>query len=291
MAEALAEWFPRVLQSVEPFVSAKDIDKGANWTVVLAKELEDTDFGVICLAPDNLQSPWLNYEAGAITKSVSSRVCPVLFKVEKSAVRAPLAQLQLTDINQDEFVLLMASMNKVAGEQLDSVALRETVKVWWPKLEERLAEIPAPEAAISSDENRSAEPAKPEVELTEMVEEVLSRVRSLDNRLRRVEKASHPVGYGDLLPSDKVGNWAKAYDALTLAMTAAGFKILRISDRSPEGGGLVVEVDSELPHPLPDVLLDEVPAIARAYDTRLQIAGLNRTAVWEPNGGTAEVPF
>lgn len=92
-------------------MSAKDIDKGSNWIVELARELEDSEFGIICLAPDNLLSPWLNYEAGAITKSVNSRVCPILFGVDKGDVKPPMSQLQLTAIEKDEFVLLMGSMN------------------------------------------------------------------------------------------------------------------------------------------------------------------------------------
>ena len=79
VAEVLHWWLPRVIQGVRPFVSAKDIDKGANWTVELARELEDAAFGIICLTPDNLTSPWLHYEAGAITRSVDSRVCPLLY--------------------------------------------------------------------------------------------------------------------------------------------------------------------------------------------------------------------
>jgi hypothetical protein len=124
VAEALSVWMPKVIQGLEPFVSAKDIDKGANWTVELARELEDAEFGVICLAPDNLLSPWLNYEAGAITKSVNSRVCPILFEVERSQVKPPISQLQMTSTSTDDFLLLMASMNKVAGSPLTAEALK-----------------------------------------------------------------------------------------------------------------------------------------------------------------------
>lgn len=46
VAEALRWWLPKVIQGTNPFVSAKDIDKGANWTSVLSTELADTDFGI-----------------------------------------------------------------------------------------------------------------------------------------------------------------------------------------------------------------------------------------------------
>lgn len=104
VADALHWWFPMVLQNVVPFVSAKDIDKGSNWTVELARELETTQFGVVCLTRENLNSPWLHYEVGAITKSVASRVCPILFGVSKSDVGSPLNQLQLTDLDQEDIL-------------------------------------------------------------------------------------------------------------------------------------------------------------------------------------------
>lgn len=90
LAEALWWWLPNVLQGVKPFVSAKDIDKGVNWIATLTAELETTDFGVVCVNAENIGSPWLNYEAGAIARSVDSRVCPVLHGLDKSDVHPPL---------------------------------------------------------------------------------------------------------------------------------------------------------------------------------------------------------
>jgi TIR domain len=74
VAISLRDWFPKVIQGITPFVSAKDIDKGANWSHVLSEELNDSAFGVICLTPENLLSPWLNYEAGAIMR-IEASVC------------------------------------------------------------------------------------------------------------------------------------------------------------------------------------------------------------------------
>ncbi len=59
VALILRDWLPSVLQHVNPWVSSEDIDKGAQWTVTLGKELGATPFGIVCVVPGNLAEPWL----------------------------------------------------------------------------------------------------------------------------------------------------------------------------------------------------------------------------------------
>lgn len=176
VGEALHWWLPHVIQCVQPFLSAKDIDKGATWSTELSSELEDTRFGVVCLAADNLGSPWLHYEAGAISKSVDARVCPVLFKVDKSQVASPLAQLQLTDLDLEDVILLMQSMNKAAESPLTDVALKESVEIWWPQLQEQLDKVAEPNGPTQP--SSAGEPTKPEPTDRELLTEILGRVRA-----------------------------------------------------------------------------------------------------------------
>jgi hypothetical protein len=92
VAEALREWMPQVLQFVDPWLSARDIDKGARWGTDIANELSASHFGIICVTPENQMAPWLLFEAGAISKQVDqSRVTPYLFKMRPSQLKQPLA--------------------------------------------------------------------------------------------------------------------------------------------------------------------------------------------------------
>ena len=68
IAEALNDWLRRVIQAVKPFYSP-DIEKGAKWSNEIDAALEGTSFGIICLTPDNLNSPWIHFEAGALSKT------------------------------------------------------------------------------------------------------------------------------------------------------------------------------------------------------------------------------
>ena len=56
VALALRDWLPSVIQSITPYVSSEDIDKGARWSTDIAKELEDSTFGILCVTKDNLEA-------------------------------------------------------------------------------------------------------------------------------------------------------------------------------------------------------------------------------------------
>ena len=67
-AVALRDWLPSVIQLLEPYVSSEDIDKGARWSTDIAAELAGSDWGILCVTKENVQAPWLNFEAGALSK-------------------------------------------------------------------------------------------------------------------------------------------------------------------------------------------------------------------------------
>lgn len=184
VAEVFYSWIPKVIQTVEPFISSKDLDKGATWTYELAKELADTNFAIICLAPDNLDSPWLHYEAGAIAKSLDSRPCPVLFQLNKEQVSSPLSQFQLTSIVKEDIELLMKSINASAGNPLTDELLADSINMRWANLEEKIAEIAVP--SVTTLKDTKSEPEKPAFDIQDMLEEIITRLRRLENRTRHL---------------------------------------------------------------------------------------------------------
>ena len=102
MAEALKDWLPNVIQSIDPWVSSSDIDAGMRWTPALAEELQQTQLGIICLTIENLSAPWLLFEAGALSKIIDkTRVCPYLMGLEPTEVTGPLAQFQAVKAEKD----------------------------------------------------------------------------------------------------------------------------------------------------------------------------------------------
>jgi len=82
LAILLHDWLRAVVQRASPWMSDRDIEAGQRWNEQISLRLKDTSFGIVCLTSENLNAPWILFEAGAIAKSVdSARVVPVLLGV------------------------------------------------------------------------------------------------------------------------------------------------------------------------------------------------------------------
>jgi hypothetical protein len=150
VADALRYWLPKVIQALEPWMSADDIEKGTRWRSGLASELEQSSVGIICLTRENLDSTWIHFEAGALSKQQQNTyVCTLLFGLEPTDVREPLAQFQHTRAMKDDLRKLISTINNALGDsKLPESELSESFEVWWPKLDERLSNIGEPPTAV-----------------------------------------------------------------------------------------------------------------------------------------------
>jgi len=174
----LREWLPVVLPFLKPWVSSVDTPKGSHWASELASELEGANAGIICIVPANLDKPWLNFEAGALSnKTVAqTQVHPFLLGLTPSELRGPLSQFQATSFDKEEVRKLVVTLNVAAGEAaLDSERLNSNFETCWPDLERRLAPIVADEAADGNE--TEAEPGVESSSSGELSEEYLSVLR------------------------------------------------------------------------------------------------------------------
>lgn len=170
VAEALRKWIPRVIQSVKPWISSEDIYAGNRWNQEIAIELEQSKFGIICLTPENMNTPWILFEAGALAKTINETlVCPYLTKLKSSEINGPLTQFQAVEDTKEGTLNLMTSINRALNENvLDEQQLEDTFDRWWPDLEETLNNLPESEIDLVPERNEK-----------EILDEILERVRSL----------------------------------------------------------------------------------------------------------------
>lgn len=178
VARALKDWLPDVFPGLQVWMSDHDIHAGARWSDELGGELETSNFGIVCLTPGNLESPWVIFEAGALSKAIKeARVVPYRFQLREADVGPPLSQFQGVDANEEGTLKLVTSINDALGSPLPDDGKR-AFKVWWPQFQKSLNEVQLTETGeIRSDR--------------ELLEEILgivrqSGIRDLNNVLGRL---------------------------------------------------------------------------------------------------------
>jgi len=141
VAISLRSWLPMVLQSVKPYMSAEDIPLGARWSVDLSGSLLDTAFGILCVTKGNIDTPWVNYEAGALSKTVAdkTRVVPMLIDLIPPLPAGPLAQFQAGTFTKPDVLKMLKAINAVLPEQLHENVLASQLEKWWPDLDNEVS--------------------------------------------------------------------------------------------------------------------------------------------------------
>ncbi|MBN1655388.1 MAG: toll/interleukin-1 receptor domain-containing protein [Deltaproteobacteria bacterium] len=144
LAQALRGWLRAVVQLATPWMSEVDIHAGQRWGHEVANRLEGTKFGIVCVTPENLASPWLMFEAGALARSVSSaRLVPVLLGIRKANLTLPLAQFQAVETDVKGIKSLVVAINEALGDrQLPAETIAITFEALWPQLEHDIKAIP-----------------------------------------------------------------------------------------------------------------------------------------------------
>ena len=236
VATALRDWLPNVIQAIDPWMSSEDIAKGARWSSKVATELATTNAGIVCVTPDNSGAPWLNFEAGALSKSVDKEmVCPYLFRMKPSDVTGPLAEFQFSLAIKEDTRKLIGTLNKaVTPKPLPDAKLTEAFEMWWPNLEKHLESIPlsgpirkntrSPEDLIEEvldivrDQARTAQQFMQEWRTAEITN---SYLRSAFADVSRLVASSNALGvsagigsaYGGAVPYNPIGALTQPFGA------------------------------------------------------------------------------
>ncbi|SET99122.1 toll/interleukin-1 receptor domain-containing protein [Geodermatophilus poikilotrophus] len=142
-AEELHEWLQPVMPTtIEPWMSDTDLDKGSRWAVGLGEGLEEMSAGISVLTPENLRSPWLNFEAGAIGKAFGEgRVMTFLIGLSPTDVPQPLAQFQATSRTREDVTKMITDLNKLTETPMKDYILAKQIEAWWLQLDRQLGQI------------------------------------------------------------------------------------------------------------------------------------------------------
>jgi hypothetical protein len=221
LADTLHDWMPLVLHYIEAWLSQADIEAGQRWADQVAKELEASNFGILCITKENVTSPWVLFEAGSLAKSMQgSRVIPLLLDLEFSDITGPLAQFQAKKVDRAGLFEIVQSLNQLAQHAVPEDRVRQLFDALWPELEKKILAIP-----------KISTPAKHTRPQPEILEELVASVRTLDGKFRELaedgprtmrhrSKRFHPMMLHDL--NKMLG--VKRDDPITLLVVASMFR-------------------------------------------------------------------
>ena len=141
IAAACAKMLPEIISGIQPIVST-EFQKGKEWSRLLRKDLGEARTGIVFLTPENVDSPWIHFEAGALATAVGSRdgdVFTYVYGFDPSRLAGPLSAYHSTVATRDDtFRLVRDVCVALEREPPDEKAYSP----WWLKLENALGNMP-----------------------------------------------------------------------------------------------------------------------------------------------------
>ena len=184
LAEILRGWLPTVLPYARPWLSSEDIRKGKRWGVELAERLEDTSYCVVCVTtPDVAIAPWVNFEAGAVSKYIEdAHVSPLLVDVKPEDLGSlPLSMFQCTRLEKKEVGRLLKSMNTASGSPIMEEDLQRNLRNTWKQLKDDVGNLDLANESQNGAEKHADKNSPSTSQLDEIAEDILLFVASNDD--------------------------------------------------------------------------------------------------------------
>lgn len=217
LARLLHMWLPNVIQDVEPFLSEEDIKKGARWSSELANKLRDCNFGIVCATPQSIASPWVLYEAGAISKILDeSSLVSILFGVNPAdLLHHPLEGFQSARIEKQEILKVLESINARLGEEaLEKDRLVLIFEKWWGDFDAELKkwiEQPLENLPINREELSVPVAMK---QLQTQMNDLIQSHQELGRLVAAPDKLLPPTYIRSLIDRESLGTKRQNLDAL-----------------------------------------------------------------------------
>lgn len=127
----------------ELFFAPEDIRAGRLWFTEIQEFLKDCDIGIVILTENNLQSPWIHFETGAIAKKVNeSRIFVMKCGFDKKT-NPPLNLFQSTKPqDKKDFKRFISELNNlIENRRLTSEEVFDKFEANWPRFRNKYRSI------------------------------------------------------------------------------------------------------------------------------------------------------
>lgn len=201
LAKMFNEWITNVLPTVQTYISTEQIGPGDRWSDSIGKGLETNFMGIFFLVEENVDSPWLNFEAGAISKNIEdSKVIPLLHDMKPEQINGPIAQFQakLINVEPDIFSIVKQINNGINDERkINAEILKKLFDKWYPdfvkEYNDFCNENPRP---IKADDRKSSNLLDSEDQIGEILNIVRSLKRSERKKVNSPERNTFQIRSG-----------------------------------------------------------------------------------------------
>lgn len=123
---------------IDVFFSAADIPSGTEWFAKIKTELQKCQVGILCITKENFDSPWINFESGAMI-ACNIDVIPVLFGASRLSYKSPMDSINNITFEKEEFCKFMQNLNKELGAIIPQDTIEKKARQLFSSLKGKIA--------------------------------------------------------------------------------------------------------------------------------------------------------
>jgi len=178
LASIFKTYVTDIFPASDIYYSPEDIRGGEKWRSSIESGLNDRNFSIIFLTESNLQSKWIYFEAGALSKSMTiAKIQPFLYDLKVGSISEPLSSYQARELDKDNILQTIYDINNLNRHPIDKPILDRNFERLWPEMEKDLNGV----SSISDDYDSGDHPEitdAPMLNQDEQISEILRLVRS-----------------------------------------------------------------------------------------------------------------
>jgi len=182
-AELVHQLLPLLHDSWQPFVSSHNLKAGVLWLNELFTELENTNFGIVCISGEPSDWSWVLFEAGSLAKAFSSsRVVPLLIDIDPDQLPKPLKIFQAVTFDLHGLKALIETLCdacQFTPQTKDIINSR--LEVYWKQYKEEITKIIKSVKAPKGNKLAAKHTPKPHTD--EQLLEILHYCKTFERRL------------------------------------------------------------------------------------------------------------
>jgi hypothetical protein len=143
IAGAWDRLLPEIIKGVKTVLST-EFQKGKEWSKLLRRDLDEAKTGIVFLTPENVDTPWIHFEAGALATAVGKRdgdVFTYVYGFDQGKLAGPLSAYQSTVATREDTQRLVSDLCDALNRKPPDEG---AYSAWWVKLQQALDNIPSP---------------------------------------------------------------------------------------------------------------------------------------------------